>query len=100
MSVTSSPYIATFDADMIPKHNFLMKTMAYFADQEKKNRELPEEEQVHLGFIQTPQTFYNPDLFQYNLFSENRIPSLRDARSKMSEVSTRRVSPRILRPEF
>ena len=87
MSVTSSPYIATFDADMIPKHNFLMKTMAYFADQEKKNRELPEEEQVHLGFIQTPQTFYNPDLFQYNLFSENRIPNEQDYFYKDVQVS-------------
>ena len=87
MSVTSSPYIATFDADMIPKHDFLIRTMAYFADQEKKNRELPEEEQVHLGFIQTPQTFYNPDLFQYNLFSENRIPNEQDYFYKDVQVS-------------
>ncbi len=87
MSLTSSPYIATFDADMIPKHDFLMKTMAYFADQEKKNRELPEEEQVHLGFIQTPQTFYNPDLFQYNLFSESRIPNEQDYFYKDVQVS-------------
>lgn len=87
MTVTSSPYIATFDADMIPKHNFLMVTMAYFADQEKKNKELPEDEQVHLGFIQTPQTFYNPDLFQYNLFSEDRIPNEQDYFYKDVQVS-------------
>ncbi|MFR1908256.1 MAG: glycosyltransferase family 2 protein [Clostridium neonatale] len=28
--------------------------------------------------MQTPQSFYNPDLFQYNLFSETRIPNEQD----------------------
>lgn len=78
MSVTSSRYIATFDADMIPKHNFLMETMVYFVMQERKNRNLEEKDQVHIGFIQTPQNFYNPDLFQYNMFLENRIPNEQD----------------------
>lgn len=78
MSVTSSRYIATFDADMIPKHNFLMETMVYFVMQERKNRDLDEKDQVHIGFIQTPQNFYNPDLFQYNMFLENRIPNEQD----------------------
>ena len=32
MSVTSSPLIATFDADMIPRREFLMVTAAYFVD--------------------------------------------------------------------
>lgn len=31
-----------------------------------------------IGFIQTPQSFYNPDLFQFNLFSEGRIPNEQD----------------------
>lgn len=87
MTVTNSPYLATFDADMIPKHNFLMKTMAYFADRDKKNRDLPEDEQIHLGFIQTPQSFYNPDLFQYNLYSESRIPNEQDYFYKDVQVS-------------
>lgn len=31
-----------------------------------------------MGFIQTPQSFYNPDLFQYFLYSEGRIPNEQD----------------------
>lgn len=87
MTVTSSAYIATFDADMIPKHNFLMVTMAYFADREKKNRELEEKDRIYYGFIQTPQSFYNPDLFQYNLYSEDRIPNEQDYFYKDVQVS-------------
>ncbi|BBF45458.1 cellulose synthase catalytic subunit [UDP-forming] [Lachnospiraceae bacterium KM106-2] len=68
LSVTSSPYIATFDADMIPKHDFLMETVAYFVAQGDQK----------IGFVQTPQNFYNPDLFQFNLFSQNRIPNEQD----------------------
>ena len=63
---TNSPFVVTFDADMIPMHDFLMSTIPYFYLTEK------------VGFIQTPQSFYNPDLFQYNLFSENRIPNEQD----------------------
>ncbi|WP_035796462.1 glycosyltransferase [Clostridium akagii] len=63
---SKSPLIATFDADMIPMHGFLMECVPYFLTEEK------------VGFIQTPQSFYNPDLFQFNLFSENRIPNEQD----------------------
>lgn len=66
MSMSNSPYIVTFDADMMPRHNFLMNCIPYFMGEEK------------IGFLQTPQTFYNPDLFQYNLYSENRIPNEQD----------------------
>lgn len=66
LSVTHSPYIVTFDADMIPKHDFLTACIPYFLGKEK------------IGFLQTPQTFYNPDLFQYNLYSENRFPNEQD----------------------
>lgn len=78
LSVTSSPLIATFDADVIPRHEFLLDTVAYFVDQEIKNRELEEKDRIKIGFIQTPQSFYNPDLFQFNLFSESRIPNEQD----------------------
>ena len=78
LSVTGSPLIATFDADMIPQHEFLLDTVAYFVDQEIKNRELEEKDRIKIGFIQTPQSFYNPDLFQFNLFSESRIPNEQD----------------------
>ncbi|WP_158607416.1 glycosyltransferase family 2 protein [Aerococcus agrisoli] len=66
MSVTTSPYIVTFDADMIPRRQFLLRTIPYFVENEK------------IGFIQIPQTFYNPDLFQFNLFAEKSIPSEQD----------------------
>lgn len=63
---SSSPLIVTFDADMIPMHDFLKATVPYFLTHEK------------VGFVQTPQSFYNPDLFQYYLFSEGRIPNEQD----------------------
>ena len=66
LSVTSSPYIVTFDADMIPKHDFLTACIPYFLGEEQ------------IGFLQTPQTFYNPDLFQFNLYSEDRVPNEQD----------------------
>lgn len=87
MSVTNSPLIATFDADMIPRKEFLLVTAAYFVEQEIKNRELEEKDQVKIGFIQTPQSFYNPDLFQFNLFSENTIPNEQDYFYKDVQVS-------------
>ncbi|MDE7432830.1 MAG: glycosyltransferase, partial [Lachnospiraceae bacterium] len=31
---SNSPYVVTFDADMIPRSNFLMKTIPYFVDAE------------------------------------------------------------------
>lgn len=92
MSVTTSPYIATFDADMIPKHNFLMETMSYFVAQEKKNRDLEEEDRKYIGFVQTPQNFYNPDLFQYNLFSESRIPNEQDYFYKDVQVARNKTN--------
>ena len=49
---SKSPYIAIFDADMRPAKDFLLKTMPFFVDDEK------------VGFVQTPQSFRNPDIFQ------------------------------------
>ena len=64
---TSSPLIATFDADMIPRRTFLLRTVPYFL--------LPD---VRLGLLQTPQSFYNQDLFQFNLYAEKGIPNEQD----------------------
>ena len=64
---TSSPLIATFDADMIPRREFLVRTVPYFF--------IPN---VRMGLVQTPQSFYNQDLFQFNLFSEKDIPNEQD----------------------
>lgn len=78
LSVTSSPYIVTMDADMIPRQEFLMRTVPYFLAQELENQGKEEKDQKHIGFVQSPQSFYNPDLFQYYLYSEGRIPNEQD----------------------
>ena len=75
---STSPYVVTLDADMIPKSDFLMKMVPYFVDAEIKNEGREEEDKIKLGFVQSPQCFYNPDLFQFNLFSEDRIPNEQD----------------------
>ena len=42
------------DADMIPTQAFLEKTIGYFEKEE-------------VAFVQTPQVYYNQDMYQYNL---------------------------------
>ncbi len=86
LSKTTSPLIATFDADMIPQHTFLMKTVPYFLlsqfiednGQWRLRREDEVDEKFKLGLVQTPQSFYNPDLFQFNLYAEQEIPNEQD----------------------
>jgi cellulose synthase (UDP-forming) len=95
---TSSPLIATFDADMIPQRMFLMKTVPYFFLSKFKKedgtwrlrREDEMESAIKLGLVQTPQSFYNPDLFQFNLYAEGNIPNEQDFFSK--EVNIMRNS--------
>lgn len=64
----SSPYIATFDADMAPTHDFLMKTLPFFIKNENEK----------IGFVQLPQSFINPDIFQYRFKLENQLPFEQD----------------------
>lgn len=84
LSMTTSPYVVTLDADMIPMKNFLLESLPFFIGNEEKRRleregGIEEEElSPKLGFIQLPQVFYNPDIFQYHLFSEDRIPNEQD----------------------
>ncbi|CAI3543737.1 glycosyltransferase [Clostridium neonatale] len=86
LAKTDSPLVVTFDADMIPMHDFLMSTVPYFVEdltnakkiEKKDGKEARKNRKGKIGFIQTPQSFYNPDLFQYNLFSETRIPNEQD----------------------
>jgi len=88
LSKTSSPLIATFDADMIPQHTFLMKTIPYFllpkfieengVWRPRRNDEFRRKDRLKLGLVQTPQSFYNPDLFQFNLYAEQGIPNEQD----------------------
>ncbi|QIK69207.1 glycosyltransferase [Erysipelothrix sp. HDW6C] len=54
MAVTTGEIIVTQDADMVLKRNFLTETMDHFND-------------PTVAFVQTPQTFYNLDIFQKNL---------------------------------
>lgn len=84
---TTSPLIVTFDADMIPTHDFLLETVPYFflpkmiQDEDGVWRVRTDKEidpNYKIGFIQTPQSFYNADLFQFNLFAEKNIPNEQD----------------------
>lgn len=54
---------AVLDADMIPKKEFLSKTVGYFSND-------------NLAFVQTPQVYYNQDMYQYNM--SKRIPNEQD----------------------
>lgn len=86
ISKTSSPLVATLDADMIPKADFLIETVPYFflpemikEDGVWRRREQGEsDENAKVGFVQTPQSFYNADLFQFNLHAEKNIPNEQD----------------------
>ena len=86
LSKTDSPLVVTFDADMIPRSSFLMKTVPYFFLPEmiledgvwRKRTEEELDPDYKIGFVQTPQSFYNPDLFQFNFFAENNIPNEQD----------------------
>lgn len=83
---TDSPLVVTFDSDMIPRSFFLMRTVPYFflpMMKRENGKWVPRKADEidpndRIGFIQTPQSFYNPDLFQYNLFSESRVPNEQD----------------------
>lgn len=82
---THSPLVAIFDADMIPYADFLMETVPYFID--NQNRIQKNNENIKpLGLVQTPQSFYNADLFQFNLFSEGDIPNEQDFFSREVNV--------------
>ncbi|MCR5593077.1 MAG: cellulase family glycosylhydrolase [Saccharofermentans sp.] len=78
MAHTSAPYVVTFDADMIPRSEFLLKTIPYFVDAKLRQKDKPEDKKIKLGFLQTPQSFYDPDVFQYALYAEKRIPNEQD----------------------
>jgi cellulose synthase (UDP-forming) len=80
LAETSSPYVVTFDADMIPMHDFLLKTIPFFMTEEK------------IGFVQVPQNFYNPDLFQYNLFTEQNMPNEQNLFSTLIQAGKSRFN--------
>ena len=91
---TKSPLVATFDADMIARKEFLLETVPYFflprVVHEGDTWRLRGQEEIDpnykIGFIQTPQSFYNPDLFQFNLYAEQNIPNEQDFFSREINV--------------
>ncbi|MCR5474971.1 MAG: cellulase family glycosylhydrolase [Lachnospiraceae bacterium] len=87
MAHTSAPYIVTLDADMIPRSDFLLKTIPYFVDAKKRSEDLPDNEKIRLGLLQTPQCFYTPDVFQYALYSEKTAPNEQDFFYRTIEVA-------------
>ena len=83
---TSAPYVVTLDADMIVKSDFLLKTIPYFVYVEKCNQNVKENQKRHLGLLQSPQCFYDADVFQHALYSENNIPNEQDFFYRSIEV--------------
>ena len=84
---TSAPYVVTLDADMLVKSDFLLKTIPYFIDAEKKSANAPERDKISLGILQTPQCFYEPDIFQHALYSEKTAPNEQDFFYRTIEVA-------------
>lgn len=62
----TSPFVATFDADMVPTKKFLLKTVPFLIEDEK------------IGFVQLPQSFKNPDIFQVRFGLSKKIPFEQD----------------------
>lgn len=87
LGLTSAPYIVTLDADMIPRSDFLLSTIPYFVDANKRSESLPGDKKIRLGLLQTPQCFYTPDVFQYALYSEKTAPNEQDFFYRNIEVA-------------
>lgn len=64
LQVIKGDLFAVLDADMIPKKDFLKQTIGYFCNE-------------NLAFVQTPQVYYNQDMYQYNL-SGKPLPNEQD----------------------
>lgn len=79
LTKTTGELFAVLDADMLPKKNFLERTIGYFIDE-------------NVAFIQTPQVYYNQDMYQYNL--KRKVPNeqdffmrdIQDARASINAV--------------
>lgn len=63
LGVIQGELFAVLDADMIPTKDFLQRTVGYFSN-------------PNLAFVQTPQVYYNQDMYQYNL--SKKIPNEQD----------------------
>jgi cellulose synthase (UDP-forming) len=59
LQLTSGELFAVFDADFTPHRNFLYRTIGFFLADPR------------IAIVQTPQHFFNPDVFQINLGLSN-----------------------------
>jgi cellulose synthase (UDP-forming) len=59
---TQGELIALMDADFVPFHHFLQRTVGFFQD-------------AAIKLVQTPQNFYNPDYHARNLGLEHFLPN-------------------------
>lgn len=62
---TAGELVVTMDADMVPRGDFLEKTIGYFGDEK-------------VGFVQSPQTFFNDDPYQFNLYARDYLNNDQD----------------------
>ncbi|MBR1802919.1 MAG: glycosyltransferase [Clostridia bacterium] len=62
LNLIKSEYILVLDCDMKPKKTIINDIMPYFADET-------------VGFVQTPQCFENPDIYQYRFELFKSIPN-------------------------
>ena len=79
---TSAPLIAVFDADMCPRKNFLERTTTYMS---KK-----------MAYVQTPQSFRNPDLFQAAFGGRKSVPGEQDFFYRSIEPARNRTNAVVL----
>jgi cellulose synthase (UDP-forming) len=60
MTQTQGELITVFDADFVPTHNFLMRTIGFFQNSK-------------IGLLQTCQAYFNEDAIAYNLGLEKEL---------------------------
>lgn len=86
----SGELFVVLDADMVPKREFLARTVGLFSNE-------------RLAFVQTPQSYYNQDMYQYNLrrgvpneqdFFMREVQQARDSRRAVLHVGTNAVFSR------
>lgn len=59
LAATDGELVATFDADHVPRRDFLLRTLGYFDDE-------------RTAFVQTPQVYYNVDSFQHSVSARKK----------------------------
>ena len=75
LRITHSELVVVFDADMVPRADFLSRTVIHFLS-EKNGRWSGK--YTNLGFLQTPQAFYTEDLYQSTFRVGKIVPNEQD----------------------